>query len=309
MANIGYIQIIRICNQHCLFCSNPENDKTLSLDNAKKQLLHLKNSGYQGVILTGGEPSLHPELLGIVRFASEQGIQVRMITNGQKTAESGMLEELKSAGLFHIHLSIHSMQEKVQNFLSKNDQSFANIVKTLDIVGKIGLICDINTVICAQNADHLDQNVKTLINDHPSIRHFVFNNIDSKMNRVAENPDTVSSLAKMELSLHNAMEYIDNSGRTFRVERVPLCYMVEFAHCSTETRKIVKQEERTVHFLDEKQKVCQKDFFHQKTDRCQACSLDSICAGLYDLGGAYDPAELHAIFVDPQEIINRILSQ
>ena len=46
------------------------------------------------------------------------------------------------------------------------------------------------------------------------------------------------------------MRFLHKEGRTFRVERVPLCYMTEFAHCSTETRKIVKGEERVGDKLD-----------------------------------------------------------
>ena len=72
------------------------------------------------------------------------------------------------------------------------------------------------------------------------------------------------------------MRYLHKTGRTFRVERVPLCYMAEFAHCSTETRKIVKGEERIVHFLDEKGTVRQTDFRHPKAEACKQCSLNEI---------------------------------
>jgi len=36
MANLGYIQVIRQCNQTCRFCSNPENRRELSLAQAKR---------------------------------------------------------------------------------------------------------------------------------------------------------------------------------------------------------------------------------------------------------------------------------
>jgi hypothetical protein len=82
--------------------------------------------------------------------------------------------------------------------------------------------------------------------------------------------------------------------------------MTEFAHCSTETRKIVKGEERTVHFLDEKGTVRQTDFVHAKADVCKSCSLDPICGGLFELGDHYDLAELHPVFVDKDAIVRRI---
>jgi MoaA/NifB/PqqE/SkfB family radical SAM enzyme len=306
MANLGYIQVTRICNQHCLFCSNPENQRTLEVKEAVRQASQLRESGYDGVILTGGEPTLHPELGAIVRGVKKLGVHVRMITNGQKTAEPGVLKELVDAGLEQVHVSVHSFRPKVQNHLTSNPDSFSNLEKTFQAIGRLKLTCDVNTVICAQNADHLDETVRSIVERFGFVRHFVWNNIDPKMNRVAENPHTVAKLADLELSLARAVEFLESSGRTYRVERLPLCYMAGFAHASTETRKIVKQEERTVHFLDEKGEIRQTEFFHEKAPVCGHCRFDAICAGLYDLGGAYDPAELYAVFLDPEEVVRRI---
>ncbi|MBN2498785.1 MAG: radical SAM protein [Deltaproteobacteria bacterium] len=307
MALLGYIQVTRICNQRCLFCSNPDNDRVLSVEEALRGARELAASGYDGVILTGGEPTLHPQLARIIAGVREIGIHVRLITNGQLSADLGYLGELKAAGLQHVHVSLHTARAELQASITGKPDSFACIDATLSNLGELDLACDLNTVICAQNADHLDQTAAEIIERHPHVRHFVWNNIDPRMNRVAQNPQTVARLADMELALHRAARLCDSSGRSFRIERVPLCYMADFAHASTETRKIVKGEERRVLFLDEKGEVRQTDFFHQKAEVCKTCSLDPICAGLYDLGGAYDPSELHALFIDPEPIRARIL--
>jgi len=306
MANIGYVQVTRICNQHCLFCSNPENQQTLSVEEALKQVAQLKEAGYFGVILTGGEPSLHPDLADIISGIKQLGVHVRMITNGQKTAEDGVLEEFKLAGLEHVHVSVHSFRPEVQNYLTSNPDSFSNLEKTFEILGRLQITCDVNTVICAQNAGHLDETVTGIVKRFDFVRHFVWNNIDPTMNRVVENPHTVARLADLELALCRAVNFLESTGRTYRIERLPLCYMAGFAHASTETRKIVKGEERTVHFLDDKGHVRETEFFHEKAPVCRHCRFDPICAGLYDLGGAYDPEELHAVFLDPEEVVRRI---
>ena len=56
-----------------------------------------------------------------------------------------------------------------------------------------------------------------------------------------------------------------------------------FEHFSTETRKIVKDEERIVHFLDEREIVEQKSewFVHDKWEACKTCDLNPICAGIW----------------------------
>jgi hypothetical protein len=140
----------------------------------------------------------------------------------------------------------------------------------------------------------------------PFIRHFVWNNLDPSMGRAETNRDTAHRLADFELSLARAMRFLHKSGRTFRVERVPLCYMTEFAHCSTETRKIIKGEERIVHFLDEKGTVRQTDFVHAKSEACRACSLDAVCGGLFELGEHYDLGELYPVFVPAEDVIRKV---
>ena len=84
--------------------------------------------------------------------------------------------------------------------------------------------------------------------------------------------------------------------------------MTEFAWASTETRKIVKGEERIVHFLDEKGTIRQTDFVHAKADVCQQCSLNDICGGLFELGEHYDLNELYPVFVERESIVAKVLA-
>jgi MoaA/NifB/PqqE/SkfB family radical SAM enzyme len=309
MANIGYMQVVRYCNQYCRFCSNPATGWVLDLDTAKREIDDFVARGYFGIILTGGEPSLSDLIPEITRYAVERGLHVRMITNGSRIAKEGIAESYFEAGLRHFHVSIHSCREELEDFLTGVKGSFALAMAALENLGRVGATVNINTVINRFNADHLDENVRAFTTRFPFIRHFVWNNLDPSMGRAETNRDTAHRLADFELSLARAMRYLHKTGRTFRVERVPLCYMTEFAHCSTETRKIVKREERIVHFLDEKGTIRQTDFVHAKTDVCKSCSLNDICGGLFELGEHYDLAELYPVFVDKNAIVAKVLAE
>lgn len=306
MANIGYLQVVRGCNQYCRFCSNPASGYMLDLDTALRAVDDFAERGYFGIILTGGEPSLSELVPDITRHAVARGLHVRMITNGSRLAKPGVAEAYHAAGLRHFHVSIHSCDEELEDFLTGVKGSHALAMQALENLGRVGATVNINTVINRFNADHLDKNVRSFVGRFPFIRHFVWNNLDPSMGRAETNRDTAHRLADFELSLTRALRFLHASGRTFRVERVPLCYMTEFAHCSTETRKIVKSEERIVHFLDEKGTVRQTDFRHEKSEACKRCSLDSICGGLFELGDHYDLAELYPVFVDKDAIIAKV---
>lgn len=308
MANIGYIQVVRHCNHFCGFCSNPTTPYVHDFDTMKVLVDDLVGRGYFGAILTGGEPSLHPDLPKIARYASDAGLHVRMITNGYRMSDPEFAREMAAAGLKLVHISIYSVRPEVEEKLRGLSGTLERAFAALDNAHAAGIEVNVNCVINKLNADHLDENIRYYAKHHPYVRHFIWNNLDPSMGRAEVNQAQFTPrLADFEVSLDRAMRLLHASGRTFRVEKVPLCYMVDFAWASTETRKIVKGEERVVHFLDEKQTVRQTDWEHIYSDACKVCSLRSICGGLFDRGNAYDPAELAPVFVSRDAIAEKIL--
>ena len=308
MANLGYLQVTRQCNQECIFCSNPPNENLLTIKDAKKALDEFKKKGFDGVILTGGEPTLYNELPILIKYCNEIKLKPRIITNGQKLSDKNYFTSLLDVGLSHIHLSIYSYKENIQSFLTENKYSLKNIIKTLKNCKHNKIAVNINTVINKYNADHLHENIQWLLVNYPFINHFVWNNLDPSMQRVEKNRDVIPSFHDFEISLHKAAEYLKQNNKTFRIERVPLCYMAEFAENSTETRKIIKNENRTIFFLDKRGKFKQDYFFYDKPEICKVCLLNNICAGVYGSNKYFSFEEIFPVFIDKENIIKRIKS-
>ncbi len=309
MANLGYVQVTRSCNQACRFCSNPPSGLEIDLAEARRRVDDLVARRFDGVILTGGEPTLVPWLPELVAHAASRGLAPRIITNGQRLAEGPLLDQLAAAGLRHLHVSLYSHDPAVHDQLTCNPGSHQRATRTLERVGeRPGLSADVNCVIHSYNAGSLERVVELVLARFPHVRHLVFNNLDPRMERVAANRDTIPRLADLEVSLARALRLLSARGLTFRVERVPLCYMAEWAHASTETRKLVKDEERVIHFLDGKGTVRQQAqaFLRARAPACAACRVSAICGGLDGLGDFHDGAELYPIFLDPDEIAARV---
>jgi MoaA/NifB/PqqE/SkfB family radical SAM enzyme len=308
LANLGYIQVVRHCNHHCGFCSNPKAPDVHTLESLKALVDDLVERDYYGVILTGGEPTLHPDLPAVCAYAHQRGLHVRMITNGSRGHDDAFTRELAQAGLQLLHVSIYSTRPQVEQSIRGVAGTLERAYAAMESAAAHGICVNVNCVINRLNADHLDENVRVLLERHPFIRHFVWNNLDPSMGRAEKNREEYTPrLADFELSLGRALRLLEESGRSFRVEKVPLCYMTEFGWASTETRKIVKGEERVVHFLDDKGTVRQTQWDHIYAPDCRVCSLKSICGGLFDRGNGYDPAELHPVFVDRDALVTRII--
>jgi MoaA/NifB/PqqE/SkfB family radical SAM enzyme len=309
MANLGYLQLTRGCLQACRFCSNPPTGVELSEDEMRGEIDRLAELGYDGVILTGGEPTLSPLLFPALRHARERGLHSRMITNGQRLSKRDFFQRAVDEGLGHIHVSLHSHRREVHDFITQYPGAWDHLTACLAHVPDMGVQCDINTVINVYNADHLHEIVAWLCAEFPFIRHFVWNNMDPDGNKAEENPDCIPRHYEFQVSLELAMEFLVAAGRTFRAERVPLCYMPRFAWASTETRKIIKEEERCIRFLDQKGFVRQLEFLHGKGRACERCRFDPICAGMFSMAKTYDERELSPVFDDPAAVIRAVLGR
>lgn len=311
MALFGYIQITRNCNQKCRFCSNPPSGfKDLSFEKIKRIIDRYINKKYQGVILTGGEPTLHKDLFKIIEYCRQKNFSCKLITNGQKLKDKEYVEKLVEHGLQHFHISIYSHRKKIQAYLTQNPHSFDNLQKAFKNLSNFvpHLTVNVNITINKYNADHLSKLVRFIVEKWPFVNHFVFNNLDPISDRCKKNFDTIPQLNDFHLELIKSLQYLEKNKKTFRVERVPLCYLPGFEWCSTETRKIVKSEKRPIYFLDKKGFKSQKNFFYQKAPVCAHCKLFQICAGLYQMDKYYNSKELYPVFIDPNTIISKILN-
>jgi len=307
MANIGYIQVTRTCNQNCIICSNPPGKDWIEKDMAKKLITGMHKKGMYGVFLTGGEPTLYSDLPELIAYAVGLGLEARIITNGQVLADPDYARTLYDAGLRHVHLSIYSCRPDVQARLSLKDDSLPEALKALKNMGDLGMAVDINTAISHFNADHLDENVFCITNKFPFVRHFVWDFLDPLDNRAAKHPETIPTLWEPEISLHRAMKYLEVTGRTFRIERYPACYMAEYAWASTEIRKAISNEPRETYFLDQRGHVMQARWKYGKPDVCGHCSLNDLCPGLWDMDKHYASSDVFPVFVSRDDVVAKVM--
>ncbi len=308
MANIGYIQVVGYCNHTCGFCSCNGTTERHSVDEVKYIIGDFAQRNYFGIVLTGGEPTLHPDLPLMVKYGRQQGLHVRIISNGKTLADPDYARILGDAGLQLVHISIYSVRAEIERQLRGVEGSIDLACRAIENCHQQGIDVQINTVINKLNANHLEENVSFLVQKYPFLNHFVWNNIDPSMGKAVDTKERyLSSLADMELSLYNSLKFLDESNRTFRVEKVPLCYMTDYAWASTETRKIVKEEERIVHFIFNRDTIRQRKWEYRHYEPCEICHLNTICAGLYHRGEGYDPTELHPLFIPTAPIVDKIL--
>jgi cyclic pyranopterin phosphate synthase len=101
------------CNMRCVYCMSEDmifqpNDELMTTAEMRQLVQIFARLGVDKIRLTGGEPTVHPDLLTIVRDIRAAGIsRISMTTNGLRLTE--LAAPLKAAGLERVNVSIDTL--------------------------------------------------------------------------------------------------------------------------------------------------------------------------------------------------------
>lgn len=104
------------CNNHCPHCyvGRERPFPEMGMPEWRKVIQTLWDIGIPHVTFTGGEPTLRDDLPELVAFAEETGLVTGLITNG-RLLEPALVNDLVSAGLDHVQITIESSNEEIHN--------------------------------------------------------------------------------------------------------------------------------------------------------------------------------------------------
>lgn len=101
---------MRRCNLSCTYCNEYDDvSKPVPVDEMVRRIDHLARLGTSIITLSGGEPTLHPDLDEIIARIRYHGRIAGMITNGYYLVPERIVR-LNRAGLDHLQISIDNLQ-------------------------------------------------------------------------------------------------------------------------------------------------------------------------------------------------------
>jgi uncharacterized radical SAM superfamily Fe-S cluster-containing enzyme len=120
---LGIIEVNTACNLDCPICfadsgTGPqEHGFSLSLEQVESMLdAFVRAEGEpEAVQLSGGEPSIHPQILEMLRAAKDRGIQLVMLnTNGIRLARDPRFAPALAEIAVHVYLQFDGLREETQ---------------------------------------------------------------------------------------------------------------------------------------------------------------------------------------------------
>ena len=132
-----WLTVNRSCNLRCRWCyammtKFARNDMTM--ETVAMSIALAKDLGLESVILLGGEPTIHPHFLGIVRSIASASLKVYLVTNAVEFSRVDTLDRAVEAGVSAVTISLKAFNRADYKKLTRRDafdrveRAIANIV-------------------------------------------------------------------------------------------------------------------------------------------------------------------------------------
>jgi uncharacterized radical SAM superfamily Fe-S cluster-containing enzyme len=173
-ACLGIIEVNSACNMECPLCfANAGVGFNLTLEEVEGMLDHLvETEGYPEVVqFSGGEPSIHPHIIEMIKAAKQRQIKhVMLNTNGKRIADDdAFLEQLHEARP-SIYFQFDGFDRETYRILRAEPDILSQKMKALDRLAQIGLGVVLVPAIAHDVNLHEVGKIVSFAIEHPAVR-------------------------------------------------------------------------------------------------------------------------------------------
>lgn len=284
------------CNDTCSFCLAYDQIRNkvadISLDSFIRNLEYFyKRSKIIKVILTGGEPTLHPEFFNALECLNKKKIPINVITNAIKFTDKNFLAKTKqhffnastyNKIIFSLNdISVQADNNKIHKNLSKREKGIINLAES-----QLPSLCIIT--ITKNNASYLDKIVNFLI-ELKKEYNLNLKSVEIRMLYISMMPNYLlkkslpDKFDEISLPLKKAIRRLKSNNIIYNLWNLPLCYLENSKeHKNIGLNKRLKTD---IIKVDANHQYTKADFLNwQKYFRdhpeCINCSLQKYCSGV-----------------------------
>ena len=161
----GTFELTPVCNMDCKMCyirlSRQAQEKIAPLANAERWLKlaqEAKDAGMLYLLLTGGEPFLHPQFRQIMEGLHQMGLLISVNSNGTMIGKD-TVTWLKECPQLRIKISLYGASDETYAELCGNPMGFTQTLNAIRLLKEAGISVKLNCSLTPHNANDLPKMV------------------------------------------------------------------------------------------------------------------------------------------------------
>lgn len=261
----GMVSVGHICNLRCEFCqyAHLPSKHWRKLDDCKKDVDAAVGSGCNQIDIVGGEPTVYPYIIDLVKYCREAGLAPILATNCQAINSAESIKAFLDAGVEHFLCSVNAIG-KVYNKLSGNDKAWGKMQSALNNFKSMGVSFKVNCWLVVDNIWQLSDIV-----NYTADRGAMSINFSVPIGSY----DTQARLSEISPALIGALELCDSRGVECSVKHMPFCFLRGHFDKCYNSQQSQHDHGHCVNSVDDSS-------LYERSSRCGECALSAICDGL-----------------------------
>lgn len=232
-ARIYYLNLNYVCNEHCVFCaSDLTHNFRISGHKPWVTLEHIRNwvgeklpGPKDRVMLAGGEPTLHKDLLPIVRFLGSHCPDITLFTNGLRLANPIFAHEVVKAGIRRFEIALFAANAALHDAVTQIPGSFERTLTALETLAvfrqEYRIQIEVRLLVSRLSAPENPQIVRLLHERALGIDSISLNRLILSHN--AHQVDAAISWTDARASINLTAQLVRQHGYELRFQAIPLC--------------------------------------------------------------------------------------
>ncbi len=162
----GTFELLPVCNMDCKMCyirlSRQEQEALAPLADAERWLKlaqEAKDAGMLYLLLTGGEPFLHPQIRQIMEGLHQMGLLISVNSNGTMIDED-TVAWLKHSPPVRLNISLYGASNETYARLCGNPAGFTQTINAIRLLREAGISVKLNCSLTPYNAKDLPEMVE-----------------------------------------------------------------------------------------------------------------------------------------------------
>jgi len=267
------------CNNKCHFCV--QGDKRYkfapkSLEELQKSLADNRKD-IDSVVFTGGEPTMHPHFLELVKTARDLNYRkIQIQTNGRMFANENFARAAVEAGANEYSPAIHGPNAEIHDWLVQAPGAFKQGIRGIQNMKKLGVPVVVNSVLVRPNYRHLPQTAQLMV--ALGVSQFQFAFVHALGTAAKYFQMIVPRKALCEPFVKKGIDIGLRGGIFVMTEAIPYCFMEGYEKYVAE-QYIPRTRIIDAKFVVEDYTEYRWNEGKLKGEPCRQCAYNDICEG------------------------------